>query len=129
MKSGAGDGAGGAAHVDDRLQVAGPRSDAAHVADDRLDDDGRDLGAALLERVAQAVELDHNDRMVSDAQWNLITRLVHTAEIPEARKEAIEKESNDYTSLEAGRCIEYLMENQPPANGFQHAVNELNALK
>lgn len=85
--------------------------------------------SGAYERVAQAVELDHSDRTISDAQWNMITRLVHTAEIPDGRREAIEREMHDYTSLEASTCINYLMENQPPANGFEHAVNELNSRK
>ncbi len=67
-----------------------------------------------FDKVADAVKLDEDDYKLSDAQWNMIERLLHTAQIPEHRRAEIERGMNDYTSTDASLCIEYLSMNQPP---------------
>ncbi len=81
--------------------------------------------SSQFERVSEAVEVDERDYTLSDAQWNKIDRLLHTAQLPDHKREQIEREMHAYTGIEASRCIEYLMDSQPPANGFEHAVKEL----
>jgi recombination protein RecT len=85
--------------------------------------------SGAFEKVAEAVALDESDYPCTAAQWSLIMRLVHTAQIDGDKKDRIEQESNGYTSIEASRCIEYLQQNQPPADGFQNAAAEYRELK
>jgi phage RecT family recombinase len=66
-----------------------------------------------FERVAEAVKLDETDYVHSHAQWQLIIRLLHTAEIADEKRQQIEDEMHKYTSIEASMCIEYLQLNQP----------------
>ena len=66
-----------------------------------------------FEKVAEAVKLDEQDYGISDAQWNLLERLLHTAQIPQDRRDEIERGMNNYSSIDATLCIEYLKMNQP----------------
>lgn len=66
-----------------------------------------------FEKVNEAIKLDEGDYPASQAQWSMITNLLHTAEVSEEKKTQIEKECNNYTSIEASMCIEYLLQNQP----------------
>lgn len=75
-------------------------------------------------RLAQAISLDETDYVLTDPQWNMIDRLLHTAQISDERRTQIEREFNNYTSIEASRCIEYLKDNQPP-DFMKHLRSEI----
>jgi len=66
-----------------------------------------------FDKVAEAVKLDETDYKITDPQWNMLDRLLQTAQIPQDKRDSIEKEMNDYTSVDASLCIEYLRMNQP----------------
>lgn len=66
-----------------------------------------------FDKVSEAVKLDESDFPLTDPQWNMIDRLLHTAQIPEEKRSQIENGMNAYTSIEASLCIEYLTQNQP----------------
>lgn len=66
-----------------------------------------------FERVAEAVKMDESDFPLSDAQWNRIDRMFRSAQIPEAKRDQIEREMHTYSSIEASMCIEYLQQNMP----------------
>ncbi len=66
-----------------------------------------------FEKVAEAVKLDESDYGLTDPQWNMIDRLLHTAQISPEKRSEIERAMNTYTSIDASMCIEYLKQNQP----------------
>lgn len=66
-----------------------------------------------FEKVAEAVKMDESDFPLSDPQWNMIDRMLHTAQIPQDKRDQIEKEMHKYTAVDASLCIEYLNQNQP----------------
>lgn len=66
-----------------------------------------------FDKVAEAVKMDEQDYGLSDAQWNRIDRLLRTAHISDDKRTEIENGMNNYTSIDASLCIEYLTMNQP----------------